>query len=396
MFKSCRVLFLLLSMFVFSVSLAQNKEISIRSSCFSDGETSTVSDILAHPTITLSVVSSLNDAELVSYNCAFPAMDKDRNPAGVTASKNRSFGFNEESIALIEKLQPGETFSIRDIMVEVTNKRTRKKETIELPPVTLKVGSASSRQCGEKKAEGLIDYNGKLLTGKNHNTPVTNQKVILQDQAEAELQSAITDNYGDFKFTNLHPDQAYKINVSSADDTKIKDNVLYAAKPDGTVIRTFNKTNKGFVYELLPAELNSLTRETEEDTQFKIKKFSSSAAAELTVIENIYYDVNSAEIKPESVEKLDKIIASMQENNGLKLLIASHTDSKGDDAYNLTLSEKRAQKVMEYFILQGIDKSRLTAKGMGESQIMNRCKNGVDCSELEMQLNRRTEFKFTK
>ena len=94
--------------------------------------------------------------------------------------------------------------------------------------------------------------------------------------------------------------------------------------------------------------------------------------------------------------KLDKIIEAMKQNTALKLFISSHTDSNGDDAYNMTLSEKRAQKVMEYFIIEGIDKGRLMAKGFGETKIINRCGNGVDCSELEHQLNRRTEFKFTK
>ena len=196
------------------------------------------------------------------------------------------------------------------------------------------------------------------------------------------LDLAITDNYGDFKFTELNSDKSYTINVLVTDDTKIKDGQLYAAKPDGTIIRSFNKTKKGFVYELLPAELATLAREKEEDTSLKIKEFGTSKNATLTVIENVYYDPNSSDIKPESIEKLDKIISELAQNKSLKLSINSHTDAKGEDAYNIALSEKRAQKVMEYFILQGIEKSRIKAKGFGETQIKNRCKNGVDCSEI--------------
>ena len=147
---------------------------------------------------------------------------------------------------------------------------------------------------------------------------------------------------------------------------------------------------------MLPIELTTLAREKEEDTGLKIKNFGASKDAKLTVIENVYYDPNSSDIKPESIEKLDKIITAMSDNKSLKLSINSHTDAKGEDAYNISLSEKRAQKVMEYFILQGIEKERLKAKGFGETQIKNRCKNGVDCSETEHQLNRRTEFNFTK
>jgi outer membrane protein OmpA-like peptidoglycan-associated protein len=381
---------------LFVSTFVSAQEISVRSSCFANGETSTVDDLLRYPTLTMTIISSLNDAELISYNCVFPQMDASRNPGGSNIIKNKTFGFNDETKNLIKKLRPGESLKIQDILVEVTNKRTRKKETIEVTPVIIQIGGSSSRECGARNAPKKVDYNGKLLTGKNKSTPVKNQKVVLQDKSEAEVQTTVTDNYGDFKFTNLNAEESYRINVTAADDTKIKDNILYAAKPDGTVIRSFNKTPKGFVYELLPQELSKLTEEAEEDTQLKLRKFSQSSQSELTVIEDIYYDFNSADISPGSVPKLDKIIEVMSQNTSLKLNITSHTDSKGEDNYNKTLSQKRAQKVMDYFILQGISKDRLVAKGVGESQILNRCKNGVDCSETEHQLNRRTEFKFTK
>jgi outer membrane protein OmpA-like peptidoglycan-associated protein len=388
--------FLILLSFLFTFSCFSQNEIVIRSSCFGNGETSSVEDLVRYPTLTLTITSSINDAELISYNCVFPVMDKERNPNGVTIVKNKSFAFNSESLELMKKLKPGEQVTIQDILVEVMNKRTKKKETRELEPVILRIGNSSSRACGDPVKAKLVDYTGKLLTGKGQKVPVVNTKVVLQDKTETDVQTATTDNYGDFKFTNLNADESYKINVSNADDTKIKDGILYAAKQDGTIIKTFNKTKNGFVYELLPAELTTLSKIEEEDTQLKIRKFSSSTESELTVIEDIYYDFNSADIQQSSVEKLDKIIEALQQNSSLKLNITSHTDSKGEDSYNLNLSQKRAQKVMDYFILQGIDKSRLVAKGVGESKILNRCKNDVDCSEMEHKLNRRTEFRFTK
>jgi outer membrane protein OmpA-like peptidoglycan-associated protein len=367
-------------------------DVEVRLSSFNSGEIASVSDILKYPSLTLINRNTDNSAKLISYECVFSNMDKKRNPNGVTTVKNETFALSPETIALLSKFLPGDDFSIKNITVEVVNIKTGALETVKLEPVTLKIGTSS----GGTVPSAKVDYVGKLITGKDHNQPVANQKVVLQDGDETELQSTITDNYGDFKFTELNADKSYKINVLVTDDTKIKDGQLYAAKPDGTVIRTFNKTKKGFVYELLPEELNTLAREKEEDTELAIKNFGASKESELTVIEDIYYDFNSVDIKSESVPKLDKIISAMAANKALKLSINSHTDSKGDDTYNMTLSEKRAQKVMEYFILQGIEKERLKAKGFGETQIKNRCKNGVDCSELEHQLNRRTEFKFTK
>ncbi|HRD40691.1 MAG TPA: OmpA family protein, partial [Bacteroidia bacterium] len=81
---------------------------------------------------------------------------------------------------------------------------------------------------------------------------------------------------------------------------------------------------------------------------------------------------------------------------GVKLEVISHTDSRGDDASNLALSEKRSKAVVDYLASKGIDNSRLTPTGKGEAQIKNRCLNGVECSDKEHELNRRTEFNFLK
>lgn len=384
--------FLFIISFVGIKVVAAQGDLEVRMGSFAGGDIASVEDILKYPTLTVINRNARGNTKLVSYDCVFSNMDKKRNPQGTTVSKNITYALNAETLALLAKYLPGEDFVIRDIQVEVVNVKTGAIEIIKMDPLLLKIAAKSGGSVPSLK----VDYIGKLITGKARNQPVTNQKVVLQSQEDEDLQTTMTDNYGDFKFTELNSDKSYKINVSISDDTKIKDGQLFAAKPDGTVIRTFNKTKKGFVYELLPAELTALAREQEEDTELKIKKFGASKDAALTVIENIYYDPNSADIKDESVAKLDKIISAMSQNKNLKLSINSHTDSKGEDAYNITLSEKRAQKVMEYFILQGIEKERLKAKGFGETQIKNRCKNGVDCSELEHQLNRRTEFNFTK
>ena len=368
-------------------------DIEIRIAGFASGEFASVEDILKYPSMTvINRDAAKGNAKLVSYDCVFSNMDKKRNPAGTTVCKNTTYALSEETIALLKKYLPGEDFVIKDIQVEVVNVKTGAIEVIKIEPMAVKIAAKS----GGSATTSKIDYSGKLMTGKGRNQPVANQKVVLQDQDNQEIQTAITDNYGDFKFTELNSDKSYTINVLVTDDTKIKDGQLYAAKPDGTIIRSFNKTKKGFVYELLPAELATLAREKEEDTSLKIKNFGTSKDASLIVIENVYYDPNSSDIKPESIEKVDKIISELAQNKSLKLSINSHTDSNGEDTYNIALSEKRAQKVMEYFILQGIEKGRLKAKGFGETQIKNRCKNGVDCSEIEHQLNRRTEFNFTK
>ena len=77
--------------------------------------------------------------------------------------------------------------------------------------------------------------------------------------------------------------------------------------------------------------------------------------------------------------------------------LSSHTDARGSDKYNMSLSDKRAKSAAKYIVDHGgIEKSRITGKGYGESLLLNRCHNGVKCSEAEHQENRRTEFKVLK
>ena len=80
----------------------------------------------------------------------------------------------------------------------------------------------------------------------------------------------------------------------------------------------------------------------------------------------------------------------------MKIAIKSHTDSRGSDAYNLALSDRLAKSTLEWMVKQGISRDRLTAKGYGETQLVNGCSNGVPCTEEEHQANRRSEFIITE
>ncbi len=112
------------------------------------------------------------------------------------------------------------------------------------------------------------------------------------------------------------------------------------------------------------------------------------------VIPNIYYDFNDWHIRPDAAAVLDTTIYQLLINNpGLVIELGSHTDSRGSDAYNLELSQKRAQAVVDYLVAKGIDPKRLIAKGYGETQLVNHCSNGVECTEEEHQQNRRTTFR---
>ncbi len=114
------------------------------------------------------------------------------------------------------------------------------------------------------------------------------------------------------------------------------------------------------------------------------------------VLENIYYDFDKWDIRPDAAIELDKLVRVLRDNPNIEIEMGSHTDARGSDQYNMVLSDKRAHAAVVYLIAQGIDPTRLTWKGYGETVHVNKCKNTVECTEEEHQQNRRTEFKVKK
>lgn len=108
---------------------------------------------------------------------------------------------------------------------------------------------------------------------------------------------------------------------------------------------------------------------------------------------NLYYDFNEVDFREESLPDLQKLLLTLQENKGIRIEIASHTDARGPADFNLEFSQRRADRVVQWLIEHGIARERLVARGYGESKPMNNCSDDVPCSEAEHQLNRRTEFR---
>ncbi len=112
------------------------------------------------------------------------------------------------------------------------------------------------------------------------------------------------------------------------------------------------------------------------------------------VMENIFYDYDKWKILPESEIELNKLVKIMNDNPEWKVELGSHTDARGTDSYNRLLSQKRSDSAVGYIVKSGIAKERIIAKGYGESQLVNHCKNGVECTDEVHRQNRRTEFKI--
>ena len=111
------------------------------------------------------------------------------------------------------------------------------------------------------------------------------------------------------------------------------------------------------------------------------------------VLRNIFFDLDKATLRPESTAELERLTKLMNDVPTLKIELGGHTDSRGSDTYNQQLSEKRAKAVVDYLTAKGISDDRLKWAGYGETQLVNGCSNGVQCTDEQHQENRRTEFK---
>lgn len=212
-----------------------------------------------------------------------------------------------------------------------------------------------------------------LTNAGNKVTAYGNELTVLNKEgANAET---LSDEYG--IYYTQDPEQTYYANIQK--DGYFKESIplnLNTAKPIDTImLRKGNPIQKGIVYAV--------------DVEIK----AVEVGREYT-INNIYFDYNSASIRTDAEEELNALAKLLNENVEVSVEIGSHCDARGDDSYNRELSVKRAKSVRKYLLAQGVKESRLTYQGYGESQILNKCKNGVECTEEEHEINRRTTFKI--
>lgn len=150
------------------------------------------------------------------------------------------------------------------------------------------------------------------------------------------------------------------------------------------------------VGEVKPGVSDVMTEENKMGTLLANVEMQPVEVGKSIKVEKIYYNKNSAKIRKDAAEELDKLITVLKDNPALIIELGSHTDSRGDTKFNRKLSQRRAEAAVKYLTNDtGIESYRITAKGYGESKLVNSCKDGVECSEARHQKNRRTEIKVT-
>lgn len=240
------------------------------------------------------------------------------------------------------------------------------------------------------------------IYGDNVNTPIGKLKIILLNDNYEVIDSAVTDNFGAFKFKYLPFLKRFYLSAENTDNILdvFKDIIIYSNDDNLIKIMTHQKGAK-FSYKPVNAEVSSM-RDLELDDpwlEFVDAKPAPSQRRGInepakSIVENILFESGKYDITPQASQILDKIILVLNTNKQLMIEVGAHTDSKGDAASNLRLSEMRAKTVRDYISRAGIDVKRIISKGYGETRLLNNCKDNKPCSELEHAQNRRIEFKI--
>lgn len=231
---------------------------------------------------------------------------------------------------------------------------------------------------------------GKILYGDNDLKPLKDSKIYVTNAKNDTLQTVQTNSTGNFVIKNIQTDAGMSLKISKSPEMKSDDRV-YLASEKGEVISGFNNVNGNFEYKLLSFDMVYLKPMKEEDvTVKKAEKLNG-----MYFSENLFKN-GGFEISEASKAKLDALIVKMKLDPAIHVDIISHTDSKGNADFNQKLSEKRSKVVAAYFISKGIPANHIKASGKGESEPVNTCIDGVPCTEKELELNRRTEFRFYK
>jgi len=210
-----------------------------------------------------------------------------------------------------------------------------------------------------------------VVTDAKTNEVLPNTKITLLDEKFNKIAETTTDAKGYYEFLKLEPNTKYYLRTEKP-EYDVKEIPVITGKEDG---RT---------------EVNIELDKTAQPIPV------GGDIADVFKINLIYFDLDKWNIRPDAAIDLAKVLDVLEQYPTMKIDIRSHTDSRASHAYNEKLSDRRAKSTMAWLVSKGISKDRLTAKGYGETQLVNKCADGVQCSEAEHQLNRRSQFIITE
>lgn len=244
-------------------------------------------------------------------------------------------------------------------------------------------------KCNGETTEEISDDNGEFnfclecgceyeVIGQKQNFSEgrTNVSTIISDCADVVANSI-----------DISLEAVVKLSIGNA-PIAINPNMPNAYNNMPYIFATPNRVNGNYPnpYNMSPEELNRY---------FTGKDTPTYETGQVIKLSNIYYDFDKANIRKDAANELDYVYQLLKTYPSMKLALQSHTDARGKNSYNEKLSKRRAESAMLYLVNKGISPSRLTYEGHGENKLTNDCADGINCDELQHQLNRRTEIRIT-
>lgn len=264
-------------------------------------------------------------------------------------------------------------------------------------PDILKTGILASNRNGGEGFDDIYAFEIRKPVPKIDTTPVVviEYQILLKGLTREKVFA--TPNEPSSAVTGHNPLGAIVVTVEADDSTftvisdksgkfnlKLREELDYkfTAVKDGYFKSSGSVTTKGLFKD--PANpIQTLEVILTLDKIFKQKEI---------VLENIYYDYDRWEIRQDAQPTLNALAQILRDNPSIRIELTSHTDCRGNDSYNLTLSQKRAESAVKYLVERGISADRLQAGGYGETSPIEEC-DCRRCSEDQHQRNRRTAFK---
>lgn len=225
----------------------------------------------------------------------------------------------------------------------------------------------------------VFDLNGQVFTNYLSGKKVL-ENTLIEIKYAGYLDTLRTDAMGKFS-RKLERDVDYKILASKTDyssaDTAISTKKLMTSKTFDVVF-VLNK------------------KKSVSDIIYDNGNFNDCELKSLLASKIIYYDLDKSFIRPDAAKTLDEIAALLKKYPSIEITATSHCDSRASDKYNIALSLHRSNSSKSYLVAKGIDANRIKTAWYGEKRLTNSCADGVNCTEINQQLNRRTEFELLK
>jgi len=225
----------------------------------------------------------------------------------------------------------------------------------------------------------VINLDGQVFTNYLSGKKVL-ENTLIEIKYQDSLDTLRTDAMGRFS-RKLEKDVEYKILASktgySSADTVVSTKKLM--------------TSKTFDVEFVLVKKKTDSQLIDDNGNLNDCELKNLLASKI-----IYYDLDKSFIRPDATKTLDDIVALLKKYPSLSISATSHCDSRASDKYNIALSLRRSNASKSYLVAKGISPSRIKAAWSGENLLTNECADGVNCSEVEQQLNRRTEFELMK